>query len=205
MARLALSILLAYLLGSIPCTYLAGWLLGLDLSRRGSGNLGGTNAIRVLGPLPGFLAGLADVGKAALAVLIARRLAGDYWAPALAAVAAALGHSYSLYLRLAKGGKGVSTVIGAFLYLAPLPTTLGLAAALGLVLATRYVSLGSLVFVSLLPPLLFLLRQPWPWIAAAAAMAILVFWRHRGNIRRLREGTERRIGEKHVFPQERSS
>lgn len=196
MMRLALSVLLAYVLGSIPFTYLAGWLRGLDLSRRGSGNLGGTNAIRVLGPFPGFLAGLADVGKAALAVLIARGLTDDYWSSALAAVAASLGHSYSLYLRLVKGGKGVSAVIGAFLYLAPLPTALGLAAALGLVLVTRYVSLGSLAFVSLLPPLLFLFRQPLPWIAASAAMAILAFWRHRGNIRRLRQGTERRIDER---------
>jgi len=195
--RLAAVIVLAYLLGSIPFTYLAGRLWrGIDLSERGSGNLGGTNAIRVLGPLPGLLAGLADVGKAALAAYLARVLAGEDWAPGLAALAASLGHNYSLYLGLTKGGKGASPVIGSFLYLAPGPTAIGLIAGLVLALLTRYVSLGALAFVASLPLLLLLLEQPGPWIVCALAMAVLSFWRHRENITRLRKGTERKLGER---------
>lgn len=188
---------LSYLLGSIPFTYLAGRLVrGIDLSRLGSGNLGGANAVRVLGPVPGLLAGLSDVGKAALAVVLARLLAGGTTAPALAATAAALGHSYSLYLGFAKGGKAISPLLGSFAVLAPLPTLASLALGLALVGLTRFVSLGALAFAAFLPVLLLVLGGPVPFILAAAAMACLAFWRHRGNIGRLLAGTERRLGER---------
>lgn len=195
MALMAGTTVLAYLLGSIPFTYLAGRLwLGIDLSARGSGNLGGTNAVRVLGLVPGVLVGLADVGKASLAVFAARRLVSDPWGPALAAVAACLGHCYSLYLGFAKGGKGVSPAIGSFLVLAPFPTALGLAAGIAPIVLTRFVSLGALTYVSVLPILFLVFGLPLPWTVAAVATGILSFWRHRMNISRLRLGTERRLG-----------
>jgi len=192
-----LSLILAYLLGSIPFTYLAAKIIGgIDLSRRGSGNLGGTNAVRVLGLIPGLMAGLADVGKAGLAVFLAQRITGDAWAPPLAAAAASLGHSYSFFFLGRKGGKGISPLIGAFALVEPLATALGLLTGLLLVAFTRYVSLGALVFAALLPLLLILFGRPLPWILAASGLAILAYWRHRENIARLRNGTERRIGER---------
>ena len=195
--RIVLVVLLSYLLGSIPFTYVTGRIWrGVDLSQRGSGNLGGTNAIRVLGPVPGILAGLADVGKAALAVYLAGRFTGTGWAPAFAAMALSLGHNFSLYLGLAKGGKGVSPIIGSFLVLAPLPTMIGLAVALVLVLLTRLVSLGALVFVTLLPVALFASGSPAPPVTAALLMGVLSIVRHRENIKRLKSGTERRFGER---------
>lgn len=185
---------LAYLLGSIPCTYLMGLWLGIDLSRRGSGNLGGTNAVRILGALPGLVAGLGDVCKTLLAVYLARRISGQEAVIASAAIAASLGHNYSLYLGFVKGGKGVSPAIGAFLLLAPLSVAPGLGLGLIIVPLTRYVSLGALVFMAVLPASLYILGQPTPYIYAALAMAGLAFWRHRSNIKWLIEGTERRIG-----------
>jgi len=185
---------LAYLLGSIPCTYLMGLWLGIDLSRRGSGNLGGTNAVRILGALPGLAAGLGDICKTILAVYLARRISSQEPVIASAAIAATLGHNYSLYLGFAKGGKGVSPAIGVFLLLAPLPVLPGLGLGLIIVLLTRYVSLGALVFMAVLPPLLFFFGEPRPYVLAALAMACLAYWRHRSNIKRLIEGTERRIG-----------
>tara|TARA_B100000965_G_scaffold384449_1_gene384679 strand:+ start:186 stop:875 length:690 start_codon:yes stop_codon:yes gene_type:complete len=204
----ALSVALTYLLGAIPFALLAGKLEGIDLREHGSGNVGATNALRVLGKGPGLVVLLCDIGKGVVPVLLlpwllARlELAPPGWlAPAMAG-AAILGHVFPVYLRF-KGGKGVATSAGAFLALHP--PALGLAAlAFFLTLgASKIVSLSSLIAAATLPVAAVLI-DGWDLASGAqaprtgllVAMAALVWIRHRANLGRLLRGEEPRLGQK---------
>lgn len=213
------SVLGAYLCGAIPFGLLVGWARGIDIRTRGSGNIGATNAGRVLGTGFGILVFALDLLKGLLPVAawgfhLARTgglpsSADGGFAPGLAwvAVAAAcvLGHMFPIYLRF-KGGKGVATSLGVVLGIYPYFTGAGLAA-LGLwvvvTLATRYVSVGSIT-AALAFPVAFAavaqfqphwggIRQLWPLHLMSVVVALLVVYRHRGNLRRLAVGTEPRI------------
>jgi glycerol-3-phosphate acyltransferase PlsY len=186
----------AYVVGSIPFSFLVARGFGVDDVRRvGSGNVGATNVLRSAGRKAGGLALLLDVAKGAAATLLAVRLAPDQeltWG--LAAVAAVLGHMYPVWLRF-QGGKGVATGLGAFAPLAP-EAALGATALFLLALAaTRFVSLGSIVGAVSLAVLAFVLGSPTPVVGAASFTAGLVVLRHRSNVRRLWTGEERRAGE----------
>lgn len=174
-----LQLLLAYLLGSIPFAYLAGRALkGLDLRSHGSGNLGATNAFRVLGKGPGSLVLLADVAKGVAAVVLlpklghASRFAALFsdspveqaWWPCVLGLAAVLGHSYTVFLGF-KGGKGVATSAGVFLGLAPWATLVVLGIFLVVFLATRMVSAGSLAAAAALPMGVAVFKE---WLPPAA-------------------------------------
>lgn len=183
----------AYGLGSIPFGLILTKLAGLgDIRRIGSGNIGATNVLRT--GRKGLAAAtlLLDGGKGALAVLLARWLAADELAPLIAGVFAFLGHLYPVWLRF-KGGKGVATAIGLWLALA-WPVGLG---ACALWLLTAYLgrrsSLAALVAIGLTPVLAFSFATLSDALAALP-VSILVFWRHRENIRRLLAGTEPKIG-----------
>lgn len=186
-----------FLLGSLPSGYLLVRALhGSDVRDVGSGNIGATNVGRVLGR-PGWVATLlADAGKGALAVVLAGLLFPDSaWAPALAGFAAILGHCFTPWLGF-RGGKGVATMLGTFLVLAPVATA-GAAVLFALVAtASRFVSLASLGAAVALPALAWLTGSRVAVVAVAAATAVLVLVRHSANIRRLREGTEARIGQR---------
>jgi acyl phosphate:glycerol-3-phosphate acyltransferase len=194
--------LIGYLLGSIPSGLLIGrWLGGLDIRQYGSGRTGATNAMRSLGARGFALTFAADAGKAILAVLIARTLVGaalDPLVAAVAAVAAVVGHNWSIYIRFG-GGRGVATSFGGMLMLYWPGALVGLAAAAILIGATRYVSLGSLggTIVGLVVVIGAVLTgaQPPALAGFALAVAALVIWQHRDNIQRLMAGTERRIGQ----------
>ena len=185
---------IGYLLGSIPFGIVITRMLGLgDLRQIGSGNIGATNVLRT-GNKPAALATLLlDSGKGAIAVLLARALAGD-GAALIAGAAAFLGHLYPVWLNF-KGGKGVATFLGTLL---ALDWRLGLGAcAIWLVTAllTRISSLSALVAAALSP--LVALWLDGPRLALVVAfMAVLIFIRHRANIARIRTGTEPRIGKK---------
>jgi glycerol-3-phosphate acyltransferase PlsY len=195
--KLYLALLGAYLLGSVPFSFLLAKLKGdVDLSTKGSGNLGGTNAIRVLGWGHGVVAGLADIAKGAVAVWIVDRQGGPEYFTALAILVVTAGHNWSLFFRGKKGGKGISTTIGGFLYYNPGLTLVALGIAVEIVLLSRLVSLASLVFVTLLPIGLIIQGSDRQSIMIAVVLAIFAFWRHRANIQRLQEGVERRLGEK---------
>jgi len=186
----------AYLIGSIPFSFLVARAFGVhDVRRVGSGNVGATNVLRNAGKAAGVLALLLDLGKGAAASALAGRLApGDEALPAAAAVAAVVGHMFPVWLRF-EGGKGVATGLGAF---APLVPKAALAALLAFALvaaATRYVSLGSVAGGVALAASAFALRGPDPVAIAAALTFALVAFRHRSNLRRILGGRERRVGQ----------
>jgi glycerol-3-phosphate acyltransferase PlsY len=198
---LVLALIAAYALGSIPAAYLAGKWKGIDLRKHGSGNLGATNVFRVLGPRIGVAVFAFDMLKGAVPVLFFSR----YVVPALMSavivqilcgVAAIAGHVRPLWLGFGKGGKGVATAGGVFLALAPVETGLALAAFALTLLASGYVSLGSMIAAVLLPVLLFIRDGVSPLFVVCAIIALFVFWTHRANIQRLRQGTENRFGKR---------
>jgi len=193
-----------YLLGSIPSGYLLGrWLAGVDLRQYGSGSTGATNTMRVLGARGFALTFVADALKAAAAILLARALVGDALGPSvaecLAAIAAIVGHNWSVFIGFS-GGRGVACSVGAMLLLYWPGALVGLIAAAILIYVTRYVSLGSIAgtVIGLVATLLAVgqgLRPPALGLFAVAT-AILVLVQHRGNIARLLAGTERKIGQR---------
>jgi len=168
---------------------------GVDIRRRGSGNIGATNVLRSLGRGPAIATLVGDVAKGYAGAWIGS-LAGPrpVWAAA-AAVLVVVGNCWPVFLGF-RGGKGVATGFGAFLRATPWAIVPAAAVWLGLVASFRFVSLASLCAVLGLPLAVFLLGYPAPLAAAAAAVALVVVVRHRENIARLLAGTERRFGER---------
>lgn len=190
----ALVLVVSYLLGSIPFSFLVGRAFGVeDVRRVGSGNVGATNVLRSAGKTAGLIALVLDAAKGAAASFLALSLAPDRpWVAALAAVAAVLGHMYPLWLRF-QGGKGVATGLGAFAPLVPKAALATIGAFLFTLIATRYVSIGSIVGAVTLAALAFVFGSPAvAW--AATLTAVLVVVRHRSNLKRLQDGSERRAG-----------
>jgi len=193
----AVALALSYLVGAIPTSYLAGRLFrGIDLRQHGSRNLGATNLYRVLGWRYAIPVGLFDAAKGLVPVLgIAPRAGSSELFALLCGLTAVLGHVFSVFVRF-RGGKGVATAAGAMLGLAPLALGVALVVWAVLVFTTGYVSLGSIAAAAVFPFVVLLLEPPADprmlWLDAAAAAAII--WFHRGNIRRLLNGTENRFG-----------
>jgi glycerol-3-phosphate acyltransferase PlsY len=193
-----LGVLISYLAGSVSFAYLAGKARGIDLRQHGSGNLGASNSVRVLGPRIGALVYLGDTLKGLLPVLLlpSRVSTGQphLWAIAFG-VAAVLGHVRPIFLLGKGGGKGVATGGGVFLGLVPLPTLVAAGVFVLTLLVTRISSVASLVAgVSLLVAIFFLAGPNDPSFWASVAIMLLVTWTHRSNIGRLRRGEEPRIG-----------
>ncbi len=201
-------LLVSYLVGSIPTAYLlVRAKTGVDIRTVGSGNVGATNAGRVLGKRYFFVVFLIDLLKGFLPtwgipILLAR--SGESVSPdihALVAVAAILGHNFPVYLGF-RGGKGVSTSLGAVLALDPISALIAGLAFLGSAVLTRYVSLSSIVgAVAFVTARLLLTSTPWSRAHIAVTvgsilLAGLMIYRHRGNLARILAGTEPRIGSK---------
>ncbi len=186
---------MGYLAGSIPTGYLVVRLLkGQDIRMVGSGNTGATNVGRVAGKFWAVFVAVFDMAKGGLVVLGA--LAAGVtspWLLAVTAVAGVIGHNYPVWLRFS-GGKGVATSFGVLFFLDPLATLLGGASWFVLLKGTRTVSLSSLVSLSVVLLSLWVLGSPLAYIQAALFLLVLSAWRHRENIRRLMEGTERKTG-----------
>jgi len=194
----AIALLLAYLCGSIPAAYLAGRAHGVDLRTHGSGNLGATNVVRVLGAKVGALVFAVDVAKGALPVALLPRWVSvsrpDLWAIAFG-LAAILGHVRPVFLLGRGGGKGVATASGVFFALAPMPALAALVAFAAVFYSTGYVSLGSLSGAVVLPAAILVMHgHTSPLFPISIAVAAFVFWTHRANIGRLRRGEEHRFG-----------
>jgi len=194
-------VILAYLAGSIPSAYIAGKVRGVDLRKHGSGNLGATNVVRVLGPKIGAAVFIADLLKGFLPVyflpIYTETLRPDLWA-LVYGVAAILGHVKPIFLLGKGGGKGVATASGVFLALAFIPMLIAQVVWVIVFYFTRYVSLASLCGAVVLPiAILAWYRDPSsPVFIASVIIALFVFWTHRANIGRLRRGEEHRFVKK---------
>ena len=193
-----LTLLLGYLLGSLPSGFLAGkWCKGIDLRTIGSGSTGATNVLRNVGKKPALVVFLVDVAKGAAAVLLAGALTQSNplndWIQVLAGLAALAGHIWPVWLGF-KGGKAVATGLGLFLGLA---WPVGLAC-FGVFMAgfslSRIVSLASVVAAVSLPLLMAAGSDSNADLVVALVAMLLVLWRHRSNIQRLINGTEPRVG-----------
>lgn len=200
-AALLITLIFAYLAGSLPTGFLVARAMRVDITQVGSGNIGATNVFRVLGKGPGALVLIVDLLKGALAVLVAPMLAAamtptDSLAlPALAALGSVLGHNYTCWLGF-KGGKGVATSAGAMAALIPPAFGVTVITWLLVFFLSRYVSMASIAAALILPvATIFTVSGPtrWPLVAFTSALAALAVWRHRANIERLKAGTEHRI------------
>ena len=188
-----LAVVIAYLLGSIPFGYIIVRLTtGGDVRRSGSGNIGATNVLRTSGNAAGILTLLLDFGKGYLAVALASRFtAADAAWCSVAAVAVLLGHAYPVFLGF-KGGKAVASTVGAFLFLTPSAIAAVVVVFVVAVIFTRYISLGSILAAGLFPLAVWLIAHPpFAVIYASLFAGAFIVYRHRENIRRLNEGTER--------------
>ncbi|MDP9360247.1 MAG: glycerol-3-phosphate 1-O-acyltransferase PlsY [Acidobacteriota bacterium] len=213
-----LLLITAYLIGSIPFSFLVVKVAaGADIRYHGSRNVGATNVARTFGKVPGLIALALDIAKGyaavALAGWIVKRpdwpdwpLAADgvhtsaldsmsLWI-ALAALIAVLAHMFPVWLRF-HGGKGVATATGAFLALDPLAVAAGVLVFLIVILATRFVSLASILSASSIPLFLrFLVHAPFWTIVISIVIAFAIIVKHHSNIARMAQGTERRMGER---------
>jgi glycerol-3-phosphate acyltransferase PlsY len=192
---IAVAVLLSYLLGGVPFALIAGRWKGIDLRAHGSGNLGATNAIRVLGKGLGIPVLLLDVLKGVGAAALLPMLLGPFGESGrlLCGAAAVAGHVFSPFLRF-RGGKGVATAGGAFLALAPAATGIVFLVFLVSLLVGRFVSLASVLAAASLPIALAGFGASRLMLGAGILIAGLVVFRHRQNLGRLRAGTEGRIG-----------
>ena len=197
----------AYLLGSIPTGFLVAKAKGIDIRAAGSGNIGATNSMRVLGKPAGIFVLLMDVLKGWVAV---RGLA--FWVAnnlfpydslgttlefcaVLAGISVVIGHNYTCWLKF-KGGKGIATTAGVYLVLAPWALLIALGVFILAVAITRYVSVGSIAAAIALPIATFFTQNGLLVDVATVALGLLAIYKHKSNIQRLMAGTESRLGKK---------
>jgi len=186
-------VLAGYLLGSLPFGYwLPRWIAGVDIRTVGSGNTGATNVWRTQGFKLGLAVAALDIAKGAAAALLARWLADDLVA-VLAGLAAMAGHYRPVFLWFSRGGKAVATLGGVGLALAPLATLAAAVVWIAVFLVFRYASVASLVAALTLPLFALLFGASVPVLVFTVAAGVAVIVLHRGNIRRLRSGTEHKI------------
>lgn len=195
MMKIALLIPFAFILGSIPFGIIIAKVMGIDLKKIGSGNIGATNVLRALGKCPAALTLLGDILKGTVAVAIGRYLSVGPAYEGIIGLSAILGHNFSLFLGF-KGGKGVATSIGVLLIYSPQVAIFTLIIWVMVVLMTRYSSLGAIVAFGLLPVNVFLVDYSEMKLIISAMITLLILLRHIGNIERLIRGTERKIGER---------
>lgn len=189
-----LFVVLSYLLGAIPFGLVIGRLAGKDVRLEGSKNIGATNVSRVIGKRLGALTLLCDLLKGLLPVFLASSFLPQdeqklFWI-CVCGIAAVLGHMYPIYLGF-KGGKGVATGLGVFLFLSPWAILVSLVIFVAAVAFTGFVSAGSLLASALIPLWLFLLGKEGTIIFSAIVIALLIWLKHRENIVRLLRGEEK--------------
>jgi glycerol-3-phosphate acyltransferase PlsY len=190
-----LAITLGYLVGSVPFAYLLARRRGIDLRREGSGNVGAANVLRTTGTVEAAIAVCLDAMKGALAVLIVQRLTTAPTAPVAAGLAAVIAHIHPIWLGF-RGGKGVATAAGAFALLSPGAVLIATGVFVAAVWMTRFVSVGSMAAAITLAATTAAGDLPGSVAAGATGTALLILYRHRGNLARVIAGTERRIGQR---------
>ncbi|MTH51858.1 glycerol-3-phosphate 1-O-acyltransferase PlsY [Bacillus mangrovi] len=188
---IVLIVIIAYLLGSIPSGLIVGKAgYGIDIREHGSGNLGGTNTFRTLGVKAGLIVTISDILKGTAAASVPLWF-GSSFHPLLAGIVAVIGHMYPVFARF-KGGKAVATSGGVLLFYAPVLFITMLAFFFVLLLATRYVSLSSMMSGLYAVVFSIFLGNMW-LIIMTSVMTAFVIYRHRANISRIRNGTEPKV------------
>lgn len=195
-----LLVLIAYLIGSVSFSVLAGHLfLHTDIRALGSGNAGATNILRTIGFKAAAPVFILDMLKGVAAVWLGKSFSGSPLVVALCALAAIAGHNWPVWFGF-RGGKGIATSLGVSLALAwPVAFIIAVLAML-VVAVTRYVSLASMTAMAALPVLLYLFHYPKEYIGLALIMSPLAIWRHKKNISKLLAGKESKVGDKIVVP-----
>ena len=184
---------ISFLLGSVPTGYWLGlFFCKRDIRKEGSGNIGATNTMRLLGKGYGAIALAFDVFKGWLAVVLIAKLHTWEYLPIACGLAAILGHTFSIFVRF-RGGKGVATSAGVFIGLAPAPTTIAGAVLLSVVITTRMVSAGSVAAATALAVSVFFFPLSWPVRIFTVIVAVLVVVRHQSNIQRIWRGEESKL------------
>jgi glycerol-3-phosphate acyltransferase PlsY len=207
-------IIISYLVGSIPFAYLVGRIFkNIDLRRHGSGNLGSTNAFRILGTPLGILVQILDIGKGLIVVLLLstifyHNLPFTNLTPfdditvlkIIAGISAVIGHTFSLFMGF-KGGKGINTALGMLISLSPVDVSISLGFFILVLISSGYVSLGSVVASFVFPMTMFIRENIFDveiygyktLIFFSMAVSLLLIYNHRANIKRLLIGTENRF------------
>jgi len=195
--------LFSYLIGSIPSGYILGKIFKkIDLREHGSGNVGATNTLRVLGTGFGVIALILDIGKGMLCLFLCSRFLDNPTdlSMILVGVMAILGHIFTIFLGF-KGGKGVATSAGVFVYLLPIPSLITFAVFILVVYVSKYVSLGSMVSALVLWIMILFTNirnsfDKYEYFSFVSLVVVFIFIRHRGNIIRLIKGTENKLTSK---------
>lgn len=190
--------LLAYLLGAIPFAYFAGRLKKIDVRKHGSGNIGTTNAFRLLGVKLGIAVLVGDILKGVLAAGLANYFFGTWngWGGVCGGLLAMAGHSWNPFFGFRPSGKGVATGCGVILVLMPMITLIAASIFAAVVYVSRYVSLGSVTAALAVAICVLVFKEPFAYRFFGLVAAAVIIIRHRTNIQRLRKGTENRIGQK---------
>lgn len=189
--------ILTYFLGAIPFAYLAGQLKGIDVRRHGSGNMGTTNAFRLLGVKSGILVLLGDALKGALSAMLGYWAFGP-WGGIIGGLLAMAGHSWNPLFGFRPSGKGVAAGFGIISVLMPKVMIVAIALFLLVVVTTRYVSMGSVVGALTVAILVFVFSEPIAYKFFGLIGATIVVVLHRANFQRVIQGTEHRFGEKKI-------
>lgn len=197
MQEVIVTIIIGYLLGSFASSYFLGKIFrNTDVRNHGSGNAGATNALRVFGVKLAAATFALDILKGVIAVIIGSHLLGKDGAM-LGGVCAVIGHNWPIFLGF-KGGKGVATTVAVILGVEPLVGIIAILIGLIIIFKTKYVSLGSVCGMALLPIIGLIVIRPFDWklLVFTLFLSLMSIYRHRGNIKRLLSGSESKIGEK---------
>lgn len=184
--------LAAYLLGSVDFAVVVARARGVDIYEVGSGNPGASNVLRTMGKGAAVLTLLGDVLKGVIAAAFGFALVGEMWGAASGGFFAVAGHCFPVFHKF-KGGKGVATFAGLLLWTIPLPALILIGVWILLVALTRVASIGSLAVIVLVVPVSLLAGEPWEIVGWLGAAALLVGYRHKGNIQRLLGSGERKV------------
>ena len=199
LARYAAVLSLSYIVGSVPWGYmLLQWRRGVDIRDYGSGSIGMTNVLRTGGGKSAAAVLLLDFGKGVLAVLLARQIIDSTAGEVAAGLAVLVGHNWPVFLGF-RGGRGIATGLGSLVMMAPIAAAIGLSAFLPITLVSRYLSLGSVLGVAITCIAIVGLGLAGIYSSGYSVYAVftmsIIIWQHRANIRRIRNGTERRLGQ----------
>ncbi len=188
-------IIIAYFIGNISTAYFVGKLMeNIDIRNHGSGNAGATNALRVLGVKAGIVTLLGDMLKGAIIVGLAKYF-GNLQLALTCGLAVVIGHDFPILFHF-KGGKGIATSIGIFVFIDPIVTILSVIIGLIAIVKSKYVSLGSIMGIALAPFVMFILKRPKEIIIFTLIISLLTIYQHRTNVKRLFNGTENKLGNK---------